>query len=111
MIGRMKRLCPVEPFIEEPRRTAFEFIESLAALNQRARAAPLVVNAVSQRIRYLLHQRGQLTEENLEQLDGAIQSVASAPRPAVPQRQIQTVTELIQLRRSTYGIRPGSRAD
>ncbi|HWL09125.1 MAG TPA: DUF4350 domain-containing protein [Planctomicrobium sp.] len=98
MVSRMKRLSPVEPFIDEPRRTAFEFIQSMASLNQRARAAPLAVNAVAQRVRYLLHKRGQLTEANMASLDRATQSVASEPRPTVPRAEIQIVKELIQLR-------------
>ena len=49
--GRNVRLKPVEAYEERERRTAQEYIDAVAQLYERARAAPLVVEAVARRLR------------------------------------------------------------
>ena len=51
--GRNVRLKPVEAYVERERRTAQEYIDAVAQLYERARAAPLVVEAVARRLRQL----------------------------------------------------------
>ena len=51
--GRNVRLKPVEAYEERERRTAQEYINAVAQLYERARAAPLVVEAVARRLRQI----------------------------------------------------------
>jgi hypothetical protein len=103
-----RRLSPPDEFREVERRTALEYIESVAAMNQRARAAPLAVKSVLQRVRYLLQKRG-LIDQNMEvALERADRQAALAARPAMPVEEMKIVSELIQLRKERYGTRQGS---
>src|SRR5580658_8776228 len=49
--GRNVRFGPPELFVVPERRTAREYVEAAAFLNQRARAAPLAVESIVRRIR------------------------------------------------------------
>ena len=106
--GSTRRLSPPEAYRETERRTALEYIQSVAGMNQRARAAPLAVNSVLQRIRYLFQKRGISSETADAVLKQAEDNVELADRPATPKDEIKLVTELIQLRKELYGTRKGS---
>jgi hypothetical protein len=103
--GRNVRLKPVEAYVERQRRTAQEYIDAVAQLYERARASPLVVDAVARRLR----QFARSSAGHAPAVDAALQIaedyVAAGERPASPTRAIQLVTELIQLRKQTYGTR------
>lgn len=106
-----RRLGPPEEFHESHRRTAQEYVDAVAALNQRARAAPLAVGAVAERVNYLLYRRGHDGGVAAEVIDRARRHIRREQRPASPVEEIQLVNELIELRRTLYGTRPHSRAD
>ena len=104
--GRNVRLKPVEAYVERERRTAQEYIDAVAQLYERARAAPLVVEAVARRLR----QVARSSAERPASVDSALLRKAdvytqSAERPASPTAAIQLVRELIQLRKRIYGTR------
>lgn len=105
--GRNVRLRPVEPYVERERRTAQEYVDAVAQLYERARAAPLVVEAVARRNRQLarsaVEQRPSSVESSL--LERADLYTQSADRPANPAAAIYLVRELIQLRKENYGTR------
>jgi hypothetical protein len=65
--ARNVRLRPVERYAEQERRTAQEYINALAQLHERARAAPLAVEAVAARLR-------QLTRSSFEH-EAAVESL------------------------------------
>lgn len=103
--GRNVRLRPVEPYRELERRTAQEHIDAVARLYERARAAPLVVQAVARRLR-------QISRSSLEHppsveaaLHHADEYVGSEDRPARPASGMRLVNELLQLRKRIYGTR------
>ena len=109
--GNSRRLSPPDEFHEIERRTSQEYMESVAAMNQRARAAPLVVNSVLNRVQSLLQKRGvrgALEEAEQELLQRARSQIAAAERPVSPQKEIKLVTELLQLREDRYGTGQGS---
>ena len=103
-----RRLSPPDEFREIERRTAIEYIESVAAMNQRARAAPLAVKSVAQRVRYLLQKRGSVDPIVEASLDRASQQASLAARPVIPEAEMKLVSELIQLRKERFGSRQGS---
>ena len=106
--GSTRRLGPPDEYREIERRTAMEYIESVAALNQRARAAPLAVNSVLQRVRYLLQKRGIINEAANATLSRATRQMELEGRPAVPTVEMKLVSKMIQLRKELYGTRQGS---
>jgi hypothetical protein len=104
--GRNVRKKPVEAYVERQRRTAQEYIDAVAQLYERARAAPLVVEAVARRLR----QVARSSAERPASVDSALLRRAdvytqSAERPASPTAAIHLVRELIQLRKRIYGTR------
>jgi hypothetical protein len=104
--GQNVRQKPVEAYVERERRTAQEYIDAVAQLYGRARAAPLVVEAVARRLR----QVARSSAERPSSVDSALLRKADvytqrAERPASPTAAIQLVRELIQHRKRTYGTR------
>jgi hypothetical protein len=103
--ARNVRLKPAERHSGQERRTAREYIDAVAQLNERARAAPLAVEAVAGRLR-------QLAKSSFEH-DAAVDAVLreadayvkAGRRPASPRDAISLVTELVQLRKRLYGSR------
>ena len=106
--GRNVRLKPVEPYALQERRTAQEYIDAVAALYERARAAPLVVDAVARRLRQLSRSSPDCPASVDEMLETAEQYVKKAERPAFPTTAIDLVNQLIQLRKKVYGTRAAS---
>jgi hypothetical protein len=104
--GRNVRKKPVEAYVERQRRTAQEYIDAVAQLYERARAAPLVVEAVARRLRQVARSSAErpasIDSDLLRRADLYTQS---AERPASPTAAIQIVRELIQLRKRIYGTR------
>jgi hypothetical protein len=103
--GRNVRLKPVELYVERERRTAQEYIDAVAQLYERARAAPLVVDAVARRLRQL----SRASVEHPPAVDALLQTAAAytraEERPASPNAAIDLVRELVQLRKRIYGTR------
>jgi hypothetical protein len=97
------RFGPPEPYEQGERRTAAEYIDAVAELYRRARAAPLAVEAVAERVRTVAHQRGHLSAELSATLNEAEQYVAKAERPVQPAVACRLVGELIRLRKLQYG--------
>ena len=106
--GRNVRLKPVEPYVEQERRTAQEYIDAVAALYERARAAPLVVEGVARRLRQLSRSSQDCPPSVDSILETAEQYVKKAERPAFPTTAIDLVNQLIQLRKKVYGTRAAS---
>jgi hypothetical protein len=103
--GSNVRLKPVEAYVEKERRTAQEYINAVAQLYDRARAAPLVVEAVARRLRQLSRTSAEHSPAVDVQLQSAENYVKAKDRPASPTAAINLVTELIQLRKRIYGNR------
>ncbi len=103
--GRNVRLQPVEAYMERERRTAQEYLDAVAQLYERARAAPLVVEAAARRLRQVARSRA----ENPSSVDALLQSaeiyIRSGERPASPTAAIHLVNDLNQLRKRIYGTR------
>jgi hypothetical protein len=106
--GRNVRLTPVEAYVEKERRTAQEYIDAVAQLYERARAAPLVVAAVARRLRQVSRSRAERPPAVDELLRTAEIQIRAAQRPAAPVAAIELVAELIQLRKRMYGTRKAS---
>ena len=115
--GRNVRLKPVEAYVEHERRTAQEYIDAVAQLYERARAAPLVVEAVARRLRQLSRSRRRnARRRSTALLQTAEDYVKKEERPASPTAAIDLVKQLIQLRKkdlwnshSFMNTRAGSR--
>jgi hypothetical protein len=103
--GRNARLSPAEEFVQRERRTAQEYIDAVAQLYERARAAPLVVEAVARRLRQLARSSAAHPPAVDSLLQSAEHYLKEKDRPTTPNRAIQLVTELIQLRKRFYGSR------
>jgi hypothetical protein len=103
--GRNVRLRPVEIYVERERRTAQESINAVAQLYERARATPLVVEAVARRLRQLSRSSAEPPPAVEQLLRDAETYVESQERPAAPKAAIHLVNELIQLRKRIYGTR------
>jgi hypothetical protein len=107
LYGRNVRLRPAEVYVERERRTAQEYIDAVAQLYERARAAPLAVEAVARRLRQLA--RASASAERPPAVDALLERAAeytkSADRPAAPSAATHLVQELIQLRKRIYGTR------
>jgi hypothetical protein len=106
--ARNRRLGPPEEYHEIERRTAKEYVEAVAAMNMRARAAPLAVKAVSDRVLSLLRQRGVSTADSRELEQQADEVIARKERPSSPRTETALVTDLINLRKQLYGSREDS---
>jgi hypothetical protein len=102
-LGRNVRFGPPEPFIVTERRTAREYVEAAAFLNQRARAAPLAVESIVRRIRAISARRGHENPEMQELLRRGEHFVASGARPANPSEVCTLARKLIGLRKKLYG--------
>jgi hypothetical protein len=103
--GRNVRLKPVEPYREQERRTAQEYIDAVALLYERARAAPLVVDAVARRLRQVSRASAERPVAVDALLQRAEDTTQAGERPAVPRAAMDLVRELVQLRKRTYGTR------
>ena len=101
--GRNVRFGPPEPFVVAERRTAREYVEAAAFLNQRARAAPLAVESIARRIRAVSLRRGHLHPDMQALLREGEQFVASGARPANPSAVCTLARKLIALRKNLYG--------
>jgi hypothetical protein len=101
--GKNRRFGPPEPFVERERRTAAEYIDSLASLYQRAVAVPLVVRAVAGRLRFLAAQRGRFDAEADTVLQQAEPLTTLVRNPENNRDGLRTVTRLIQERKRLYG--------
>ena len=106
--GRNVRLKPVEVYVERQRRTAQEYIDAVAGIYERARAAPLVVLAVARRLRQVSRSSVENSPEVLALLETAQEYVDRAERPAAPTVAIGLVKQLIQVRKRNYGTRAAS---
>ncbi len=103
--GRNVRLRPVEAYVERERRTAQEYVDAVAQLYERARAAPLVVEAVARRLRQLSRSWAEHPPSVEVLLQSAENYTKSEERPASPIAAIHLVQQLIQLRKRIYGTR------
>ncbi|MGB0069605.1 MAG: hypothetical protein WBQ11_16405, partial [Isosphaeraceae bacterium] len=103
--GRNVRLKPVEAYVERERRTAQEYVDAVAQLYERARAAPLVVEAVARRLRQLSRSWSEHPPSVEVLLQSAENYTKSEERPASPIAAIHLVQQLIQLRKRIYGTR------
>lgn len=103
ILGRNVRFGQPESFRFVERRSAREYVQAVAYLNQRARAAPLAVDSIVRRLRYLSSQRGRSTPELEETLRQAEQFALSAARPANPSAASALVRKLVSLRKQCYG--------
>ncbi len=103
--GRNVRLKPVEAYVERERRTAQEYVDAVAQLYERARAAPLVVEAVARRLRQLSRSRAEHPSSVAELLQSAENYTRAEERPVSPIAGIHLVQQLIQLRKQIYGTR------
>lgn len=105
LYGRNIRLKPSEALVERERRTAQEYIDAVAQLYERARAAPLVVEAVARRLRQVSRSSVETPPAVEVILRGAEDYVKAGERPASPIVAINLVKELIQFRKRMYGTR------
>ena len=101
--GRNRRFGTPEPFEEPERRTAVEYIDSMAYLYQRARAAPLAVRAVVHRLRFLEQHRGRSDDELHRMIQTAEQEAAGDERPKNPSHLVRLTSKLIRRGRDVYG--------
>lgn len=103
--GRNVRLSPAETYELRERRTAQEYINAVAQIHERARAAPLAVEAVAARLRQLVRSASgsdPAAEALLEEADAYVES---GRRPSSPREAVRLVTRLVQLRKRLYGTR------
>lgn len=105
LYGRNVRFLPVERFASVERRTAREYIDAVAQLHERARAAPLVVEAVARRCRQLSRRSAELPATAEPLLQRAESYSGLDDRPAIPLKARSLVNELIRFRKTVYGSR------
>jgi hypothetical protein len=103
LLGRNIRFGAPEPYVVVERRSAREYVEAAAFLNERARAAPLAVESIVRRLRSVGLKRGHLSAEMAELLQQADRVAASAERPAKPTEICALVRRMIALRKKLYG--------
>jgi hypothetical protein len=103
--SRNVRLKPVESYVERERRTAQEYIDAVAQLYERARAAPLVIEAVARRLRQVSRSSAEFPPAVEGLLRTAENYTKAEERPASPIAALHLVRELIQLRKRIYGTR------
>jgi hypothetical protein len=106
--GQNVRLKPQEPYVERERRTAQEYIDAVAQLYERARAAPLVVEAVARRLRQISRSSAECPPAVGALIESAQDYAKREERPATPSAAMDLVKKLIQLRKSIYGTRAAS---
>jgi hypothetical protein len=102
--GRNVRFGPAELYHLPERRTAREYIEAVAQLNERARAAPLALTAIVDRMQNLAARRGQQPAEAEQAVAAAAQYVGRGERPAQPAQAIALAAQLIRLRKKWHGV-------
>jgi hypothetical protein len=102
LYGQNVRLGKPEPFDRGERRTAREYVDALADLHERARAAPLMVEAVANRLQSLARRRASLTPEIEKVLEAASLYRAAAPREKRPLDALRLVQEMVTLRRKNF---------
>ncbi|WP_165075807.1 DUF4350 domain-containing protein [Paludisphaera rhizosphaerae] len=103
--GRNVRLRPAERYELQERRTAQEYIDAVAQIHERARAAPIAVEAVAARLRQLVRSSSggdPAAEALLKEADAYVES---GRRPSSPHEAVRLVTRLVQLRKRLYGTR------
>jgi hypothetical protein len=103
LAGRNVRFGRLLPFEVVERRSAREYVEAAAFLNQRARAAPLAVESIVRRIRSISRRRGTTNAELQELLPQGERFVASGARPANPAQACALVRQLVAQRKKLYG--------
>jgi hypothetical protein len=103
LLGKNVRFGPPETFVQLERRTAREYVEAAAFLNERARAAPLAVESILRRVRAIGARRGHSSVEMDELLFRAERFVATGERPANPSEVCVLVRRIIALRKKLYG--------
>lgn len=105
LYGRNVRLRPAEVYRDPERRTAQEHIDAVAQLYERARAAPLVVEASARRLRQLSRSSAEPSASVEDALRRADEYAESRDRPSSPRTATRIVNELLQLRKRIYGTR------
>jgi hypothetical protein len=103
--ARNIRLKPTESYVERERRTAQEYIDAVAQLYERARAVPLVVEAVARRLRQLSRSSAETPASVERLLQRAEETIKGGERPSSPVAATQLVNSMIQLRKKIYGNR------
>ncbi len=103
--GRNVRLQPLTAYQQIERRTAREYIDAVAQLHARARAAPLAVEAVARRFRHLLRGPAEPATPAADLLRSSENYVTEGTRPPQPTRAMKLVNDLIRLRKQLYGSR------
>jgi hypothetical protein len=102
--SRNVRFGPPDPYHLPERRTAREYVEAVAHLNERARAAPLAVAAVLERLRHLAGQRGHFPPEGMAAMESAEEYLRKGDRPARPTEACRLVADLVRLRKQWQGL-------
>ncbi len=104
------RFGPAEPYEQPERRTVAELDRPFVVGARprhieiaRARAAPLAVAGVAERMRNLAHLRGHVSPELAATLAAADDYVAGGERPVQPTAACTLVRELIRMRKLHYG--------
>jgi hypothetical protein len=103
LYGRNVRFGKPEPYEPRERRSASEYIDALAGLHERARAAPLMVEAVAHRLHTAARRRSRVSEAVDRALEQAARYRAAAPRERVAGEALRLIRELTRLRRDLLG--------
>jgi hypothetical protein len=103
LVQQNVRLGPPQPYRTVERRSVREYIDALAGLHERARSAPLMVEAVARRLHGLARRRGRPADELEPLLARAAAFRQAAPRDKLPRQAQELVRELIGLRRKILG--------
>lgn len=103
LYGRNVRFGRPEPYAPVERRSSSEYVEALAGLYERARAAPLMVEAVAHRLRTAARRRSRMSAALDRALERATEYRATAPRERVPREALRLMRELTRLRREVLG--------
>jgi hypothetical protein len=101
--GQNLRMRAPEIWRPRERRTAREYVEALAELHARARSAPLMVEALAQRLAPLARRQGRSDPELERAIAGAREFRRQALRERVPQRAAATMRALAQARQRSFG--------
>lgn len=96
------RFGPPEALRVVERRTSREYVEAVAYLNERARAAPLAVDSILRRLKLVARHRGRTQQQNKALVD-AEAYVSSNDRPKSPWLASQLARDLVELRKKLYG--------
>lgn len=103
LYGRSIRFGPPAPWAPRERRSAGEYVDALASLHERARAAPLMVEAVAHRLQAVARRRARGSVAVEGALERAARYRASASRERVPVEALRLMRELVRLRRDLLG--------